>query len=60
MRDPCQEGDDYAKGYSVGEEDKGDVGWGWVGIIVMSLGCCLAVAGGEPFCDWGRMIVGMA
>lgn len=26
MRNSCQEGDDYAEGFAVGEEDKGDVG----------------------------------
>ena len=49
MRDPCQEGDDYAKGHSVGEEDKGHVGRGWVGIMLMPAERYLFVAG-EMLC----------
>ena len=33
MRYPCEEGYDYAEGYSVGEEDSG--GLGGVGVVVV-------------------------
>ena len=33
MRYSCEEGYDYAEGYSVGEEDKGGVGGVGVGVV---------------------------